>query len=117
MGQNITFGYRIGTMPVLERVWPVAAPLVGGLTIEVRVIWRGLACLQKTGCWRQQVVRYEIRVVDSTDNIVIAIPIVEALLREGSINGHMCLGSCEHIRYPPDIADCTVPGSWHPYIT
>lgn len=34
--QNVTFGYRIGTMPKLESVWPVAAPVAGGLTVEVR---------------------------------------------------------------------------------
>lgn len=33
---NVTFGYRIGTMPILESVWPVAAPVAGGLTVEVR---------------------------------------------------------------------------------
>lgn len=36
-GQNVTFGYRMGTMPVLESVWPPSAPVAGGLTVEVRV--------------------------------------------------------------------------------
>lgn len=36
-GQNVTFDFRMGTMPVLETVWPPAAPVTGGLTIEVRV--------------------------------------------------------------------------------
>lgn len=35
--QNITYGYRMGTLPVLEGVWPHAAPMGGGLTIEVRL--------------------------------------------------------------------------------
>lgn len=34
--QNITYSYRMGTMPVLERVWPTASPIDGGLTLEVR---------------------------------------------------------------------------------
>lgn len=34
-GQNVTFGFRMGTMPVLESVWPTSAPIAGGLTIEV----------------------------------------------------------------------------------
>lgn len=33
--RNITYGYRMGTLPILERVWPAAAPLGGGLAIEV----------------------------------------------------------------------------------
>lgn len=36
--QNVTFGYRMGTMPVLESVWPVAAPVTGGLMVEVSVV-------------------------------------------------------------------------------
>lgn len=36
--QNVTFDFRMGTMPVLETVWPPAAPVTGGLTIEVRVV-------------------------------------------------------------------------------
>ena len=40
-GQNLTFGYRMGTMPVLETVWPPAAPATGGLAIEVRVVFGG----------------------------------------------------------------------------
>lgn len=40
-GQNITFGFRMGTMPVLETVWPAAAPVTGGLTIEVRMMLGG----------------------------------------------------------------------------
>lgn len=35
--QNITFGYRMGTLPVIDGIWPVAAPIGGGLTMEVRV--------------------------------------------------------------------------------
>lgn len=34
-GQNLTYGFRMGTMPVIEGVWPAAAPATGGLTIEV----------------------------------------------------------------------------------
>ncbi len=37
-GQNVTFGFRMGTMPVLESVWPPSAPVTGGLTIEVGVL-------------------------------------------------------------------------------
>lgn len=34
--QNISFGYRMGTLPVLKDVWPIAAPVGGGLIVEVR---------------------------------------------------------------------------------
>lgn len=34
-GQNLTYGFRLGTMPVIESVWPAAAPTTGELTIEV----------------------------------------------------------------------------------
>lgn len=37
-GLNVTFGYRMGTMPVLESVWPAFAPVAGGLTVEVGVL-------------------------------------------------------------------------------
>lgn len=37
-GQNVTFGFRMGTMPVLESVWPASAPIAGGLSVEVRVL-------------------------------------------------------------------------------
>lgn len=37
-GKNVTFGFRMGTMPVLESVWPTSAPIAGGLTVEVRVL-------------------------------------------------------------------------------
>lgn len=37
-GQNVTFGFRMGTMPVLQSVWPASAPIAGGLTVEVRVL-------------------------------------------------------------------------------
>lgn len=33
--QNTTFGLRMGTMPILDSVWPAAAPVGGGLTVEV----------------------------------------------------------------------------------
>lgn len=33
--QNVTFGYRMGTMPVIESLRPIAAPIGGGLTLEV----------------------------------------------------------------------------------
>lgn len=38
-GQNVTFAFRMGTMPVLETVWPPAAPVAGGLAIEVRMMF------------------------------------------------------------------------------
>lgn len=41
-GQNVTFGYRLGTMPVLESVWPPSAPVAGGLAVEVGVMCVGL---------------------------------------------------------------------------
>lgn len=41
--QNVTFGVRMGTMPVLESVWPASAPIAGGLTVEVRVLVNKLA--------------------------------------------------------------------------
>lgn len=34
-GQNVTFGFRMGTIPVIESLWPMAAPAVGGMTVEV----------------------------------------------------------------------------------
>lgn len=33
--QNVTYGFRMGTMPVLESLWPISAPVTGGLVVEV----------------------------------------------------------------------------------
>ena len=38
---NISFRYRFGTLPIVESVWPFAAPVGGGLTVEVRVFVEG----------------------------------------------------------------------------
>lgn len=42
--KNISYSYRLGTSPILDRTWPVAAPMSGGLAVEVRQIsetrWR-----------------------------------------------------------------------------
>lgn len=40
--RNVSFGYRMGTLPVLKSVWPIAAPVGGGLMVEVRTLSNGL---------------------------------------------------------------------------
>lgn len=45
-GLNVTYGFRMGTMPVLESVWPTSSPVVGGLAVEVRA----LPSLVRVGC-------------------------------------------------------------------
>lgn len=39
---NVSFGYRMGTLPILKSVWPIAAPVGGGLMVEVRTLSKGL---------------------------------------------------------------------------
>lgn len=50
--QNVTYGFRMGTMPVLESVWPTSAPVSGGLAIEVSVT----PALASAGC--RSIVRF-----------------------------------------------------------